>query len=57
MASVIFARLSIRAGGTVDVCGVWRGKDALDREAERVRLVIRGGSLGLERSIGVLGRA
>ena len=39
------------------MCGVWRGKDALDREAERVRLVIRGGSLGLERSIGVLGRA
>ena len=55
VAAVMFARISVRAGGTVDVCGVWRGKGEPDWEDERVKLVVRGEALAheLERTLGI----
>ena len=48
VASVIFARISIRAGGTVDVSGVWRGKGVPDWATEKVRLTVHDSSLERE---------
>ena len=56
VASVIFARISIKAGGTVDVAGVWRGKGVPDWEAEKVKLIVHSEGLGreIERSLRIL---
>ena len=57
VASVIFARISIKAGGTVDVAGVWRGKGVPDWEAEKVKLTVQGEELcrSMERTLAILG--
>jgi len=57
VASVIFARISIRAGGTVEVAGVWRGKGLNEWKAEKVRLTVHGDELGnnLEQTLAILG--
>ena len=57
VASVIFARISIKAGGTVEVAGVWRGKGLNEWKAEKVKLTVHGDELGasLEQSLTILG--
>jgi len=57
VASVIFARISVRAGGTVEIAGVWRGKGLNEWKAEKVRLTIHGDELGasLEQTLAILG--
>ncbi|MDP7081559.1 MAG: hypothetical protein QF415_16830 [Candidatus Undinarchaeales archaeon] len=59
VASVIFARISVRAGGTVEVAGVWRGKGLNEWKAEKVRLTVHGDELSasLEQTLAILGPA
>ena len=59
VASVIFARISVRAGGTVELAGVWRGKGLNEWKVEKVRLTVHGDVLAtnLEQTLAILGPA